>query len=901
MRRLRRLLDQFKMRVRMFFGRSAAGSQLDDELQFHLDRQIAENLSAGMPPGQARRAALRAFGNPALLRDQTRATWSWNWLESLARDLRFALRALCRNPGFTATIIGTMAVGIGASAAMFTVVDHVLLRPLPYRDAGRLVVLEETNGSPETWPTPWRDIEQWQAQSHSFSDIAFSSGLTGRNYLEGASAAQEVQAERVSSNLFTLLGVQPVLGHGFFPAIPSFAADKNAGSIVLSDTLWREVFNANPNIIGRTVKINNVSYTVAGVMPASFRYPVGTLNVPQAWIPIELSSDDKGRDFKAMQYTVLGRLRDGVSLTIAAAEIALIQNRNAAQYADEILRHDHTHVRLQRYADSLVKGGVQKALLALLAASGVLWLIASLNVTNLLLARNMARQREIATRIALGASRRHVALQMFVEGFLLNGVAALMGIGLAVGSVKFLAHELSQSLPVLAPALPDQWILLALLSLTILSTLISTAWPAYLAVRTPVEPALRQGGLQAGTSKRQHRIRGVLVGIEIALSLTLLVTCGLLLRSIYALRQIPLGFRTDHIIVANLSIPSFRYENRNMTRVLYEPLLDRVQHLHGVQSTGLISSVPLGHHFLVHLEINMNANPIVAFMKAVTPDIQKVLGFKMAAGRYFNADDTAGSQPVLVVNETFARRYAPNQHDPHSVVGLRLLDLKKNASMVIIGVLADEHQNNIADPAQPEVEVAIPQMDPSTNYYGVLEGIGMDLAVRTDRPASQVIPELRSALRQASPELQNATITTMDQVVEDSYGSQRLAAHLLEIFGGSALVLCVAGLYGLLAYVVSQRTRELGVRIALGASRSTLLWMVMRQAGTLLLAGVAVGTSLAFASGKLVSRFLYGVSAHDAWTIAAAAILLLTCGLSAAYIPSRRAANTDPMQALRTE
>jgi predicted permease len=581
--------------------------------------------------------------------------------------------------------------------------------------------------------------------------------------------------------------------------------------------------------------------------------------------------------------------------------MALIQKRIAVQYTDEVLRHDHRYVRVVRYVDSLVKGDIQKALLALLAASIVLWLIASLNVTNLLLARNMTRQREIATRVALGAARRRVALQMFVEGFLLNGAAALLGIGLAIGSVKFLAHELSQTLPLPAPAMPDQWILLALLGLTVLSTLVSTAWPAFLAVRTPIEPALRQGGLQAGTSKHQYRIRSLLVGVEIALSLTLLVTCGLLLRSISTLRHIPLGFRTDHIVVANLSIPSFRYKNQNMTRVLYEPLLDRVQHLHGVDSAGLISSVPLSHHFLLHMELYMEGHPLVAFMKAVSPDLQRVLGFQMAAGRYFNSSDTAGSQPVIVVNETFARLYAPDKHDPRSVVGTQLLSLRKDAPMVIVGVLADEHQKTIADPAQPEIEVAIPQFGPDTNFYDVLEGIGMDLAVRTDRPTSAVVPELRSILRQSSPELQNATITTMDQVVEDSYGIQRLAAHLLEIFGGSALVLCIAGLYGLLAYVVSQRTREIGVRIALGASRGTLLWMVMRQAGMMLIAGVSVGTALALAAGKLVTRFLYCVSAHDALTITGAATLLLACGLLAAYLPARRAAGLDPMQALRTE
>jgi predicted permease len=897
-----RWLLQLQMKMRMLIGRGNAATRLDEELQFHLDQQIAENITSGMSLEEARYAALRTFGNPALLREQTCATWSWNRIESIVQDLHFVARALLRRPGFTATIVGTVALGIGASSAMFTVVDHVLLRPVPYRDPGSLVTLQETDGSRDfAASAPWRDIEQWRAQAHCFDTIAFSAGLTGRNYLEGPDAAQEVLGERVSSNLFDALGVQPSLGRGFLPMSPSFAADKNAGTIVLSDAVWREVFAADREILGKKVKMNNDSYIVSGVMPAGFRYPAGVAKVPQVWIPIELGNDDKGRDAKATQYTVVGRLRSGVPISSASAELALVQKRNAGLYTDSFVRKDHSGVWVKRYENSLVNADVRKGLLALLAASGVLWLIANLNATNLLLARNMTQRREIAMRLALGASRMRVAQQMLVEGFALNAVAALLGIGLAIVSVKLLAHELSQTLPLPAPAMPDRWILLALLGLTALSTLFSSSWPTLVVVRAPVDPALKQGGMQAGISTHQHRVRAALVVVEVALSLTLLATCGLLLRTIYTLRHIPLGYRTDHIIVANLSIPSFRYENRNMTRVLYAPMLDRVQHLHGIESAGLISSVPLGNAFLLHIEIYMNGDPIVAFMKAVSPDMERVLAFRMAAGRYFDSGDTADSQPVVVVNQAFARLYAPNRHDPKSVLGLKLLDLRKNAPMVIVGVLDDERQRTIADSAQPEVEISIPQMDPDSNYYGVLEGIGMDLAVRTVRPTSEMIPELRAILRQSSPELQNATITTMDQIVEDSYGSQRLAAHLLEIFGCSALLLCVAGIYGLLAYLVSHRTRELGVRIALGASRGNLLWMVMRQAAAMLVVGVAIGVGLAYVSGRFVSRFLFGVNAYDGSTWAAAAALLLISGLFAAYLPARRAAHADPMQALRAE
>lgn len=896
-----RWMNKMSMRIQMLFDRKKSGAQLDAELQDHLERQIAENVAAAMSAEEARSAALRAFGNPALLREQARATWSWNRLESLGQDAHFAVRSFARNPGFAATIIGTMALGIGAAAAMFTVVDHVLISPVPFRDARSLVVLQQTDGSSFTWPAPWRDIEQWQAQTRSLSAIAFYDGMKGRSYLEGTDSAQQVDAERISSNLFNLLGVEPALGRGFVAQTPSFAADENAGTIVLSDAIWREVFGADQNIVGKTVQINKTSYLVSGVMPRGFRFPAEKVTSPQVWVPIELESADRDLGFEAMQYSVVARLAMGATAKSADAELRTLQSHLAARYTDDKLRKDHKTVRVVPYQNFLVTDDVSKALLALLAASGVLWLIASLNVTNLLLARNMARQREIAMRVALGATRRRVVQQMFVEGFVLNGVAALLGIGLACASVRLLAHELRQTLPIPAPATPDGWILLTLLGLTALSTLVSTAWPALLAVLSPVEPALKHGGAQAGTSKRQHRVGGALVATEIALSLTLLVICGLLLRTIYTLRHVPLGYRTDHIIVANLNIPSFRFEGSNLTDALYLPLLDRARHLHGVESAALLSEVPLGKTFVVHLELQLNGSKIISYMKAVSPDLQRVFGFHMAAGRFFSPQDTATSEPVVIVNQAFARAYSPNQHDPKAILGEKLLSLRKDAPMHVIGVLDDERQSSVSDPAVPEVEIAIPQITPASGFYQPIAGIAMDLAVRTDRPTAEVIPEIRAILRQGSPELQNATITTMDQIVEDSYGSQRLAADLLEIFGGAAFVLCIAGLYGLLAYIVSQHTRELGVRIALGASRGNLLWMVMRQAGLMLIAGLAVGTGLALAAGKLVGRFLYGVSPQDSWTLAVAPALLLAVGLLAAYLPARRAANVDPMEALRAE
>jgi len=878
-------------------------AELDAEIEFHRRMATADRVARGESPAAAEAAVNREMGNLPLAKDVARETRGWLRVERLAQDFRYAVRSMRRSPGFAVTVTGTLALGIGAAATMFTVVDHVLLQPTSYRDPARLVALNETDGSARNWNVPWPDLREWIGQNRSFEEIAFGSVVGGRNYLESAHAAMEINAESVSANLFDTLGVKPQLGRGFVPEGPSFAS-KNASLIVLSDGVWKEAFGGDPHILGQTVRINNTPYTVAGVMPPGFKYPAVTTVGPRAWVwvGLQLGAADHDRDWKSDRFQVIARLRAGVSVAQAHAELAAIQSRIAATLTDAGDRKKSSQIRMRRYNSTLVEADLRKALLALLAASAILWLIAAVNVTNLLLARSTARQREIAMRGALGAGRGRIVQQMLVEGLVFSLSAAVLGTGLAFGSVRLLAHELSQRLPLPVPAAPDSAILLALLGLTILSALLSSAWPAWIAARSPIEPALRQGGMQSGVGRRHHRIRGGLVAVEIALSLTLLVACGLLLRTLYSLRHVPLGYRTDHVIVAHLDIPSFRFAHRDMAQQLYAPLLDRTQHLPGVQAAGLISMVPLGNTFTIHFEMQLNNKThLVSYMKAVTPDAQKVFGFKMAAGRFFNDRDTANSQPVVVVNEAFARLYSPDKNNPNEVIGAKLLNMR-NHPTVIIGILDDARQGTtVSQPSQPETDIDIRQLTPDVAFYNALEGIGMDLALRTSRPAAEMIPNLRQILREASPELASANITTMDQIVEDSWASQRLAAHLLEIFGASALLLCVAGLYGLLAYVVTERTREMGVRIALGATRGNLLWLILRQAGFLLLLGLVAGSALAFASGRLLRSFLYGVQAHDGWTLALSALPLFLSGMVAAYLPARRAARVDPMEALRAE
>jgi predicted permease len=401
----------------------------------------------------------------------------------------------------------------------------------------------------------------------------------------------------------------------------------------------------------------------------------------------------------------------------------------------------------------------------------------------------------------------------------------------------------------------------------------------------------------------------VLVVSQIALSLTLLVGCSLLLRTIYALRHVPLGFRTEHILVANMTIPSYKYAGRDMTTALYQPLVDRVKHLPDVESATLLTEVPLGKTSQMIFTFDASGNSSSAIrrramqaqFRAVGPEMQKVFGFRMLHGRFFNQGDTASSQAVVVVNRAFVREYYGDDRDPGKILGQSLFGFEKGRPAVVIGVLDDERQVNVAEPSQPEMEVCLPQVTPVSMFYNFAEGRAMDLAVRTDRSSATMIPELRDILRMASPDLASSSFSTMDQIVEDSFGSQNLAAKLLEIFGCSALLLCLTGIYGLLVYLVAQRQHEMGLRIALGAQQWNVMSLILRQAAWMLVAGLGVGLAIAYLATAALRTLLYGVKANDPWSMSAAALVMLLGGLVAALVPSRRAAQVDPMESLRAE
>jgi predicted permease len=891
------------------FRPERAKSDLAAEIEAHLALAAGDKRDRGADPETARREAEQEFGNAALVKDAVRRMWGWVWLDSLQQDLTSALRHLQRTFEFSITVIATLALGIGAATAMFTVVDQVLLRPLPYAHPERLVTIDEADVHDKTGPSrgaAYLDLRAWQQQNKTFEQMAYYVVGSKGNFLDGNTGSLNVYLNNVSPNFFSTLGVRPGFGQGFDEQVDPFTDGKNTSAIVLSDAAWRQMYGSDPSILGKKVLLNGQPYFVVGVMPRGFSFG-GEQNWNAVWTSVRLDEDDRKRGDRPLNYSVIGRLRAGVKLPTALADLRTLQAQIAKSYTDPDLRETRKSVIIQRYVDSLVEADLRKGLIALMAAAAVLWLIACVNVTNLFLVRATTRQREIAVRGALGAGRLRILQQLLFEGLVLSGAASLLGSLLALGAIRIFEKQIPSHLPVVISATANMTMLFVLVGLTLFTTLLSSAWPSFLAAHMPIEPALRQGGVQSGANRGQHRMRSSLVIAEIAMSLVLLVACGLLLRTIYALRHVPLGFRTHHILVANLTIPAYRFVNRNLTTELYQPLLERVQHLPGVQAATLMTEVPLGQTFHSVLALNGKGfgshrsenDPITSNFRAASPETQQVFGFTMLRGRYFNSQDKAGSKPVAVVNPSFARLYAPDPQNPNSVLGMHLLNMRKNQPVEVVGVLDDARQSSITQP-EPEVEICIPQITPDSPGYMVV-GRAMDLALRTERSLASITPELRTLLRQANPELANATFTSMDQVVADSYGSQTLAAHLLGLFGGTALLLCVTGLYGLLTYVVAQRAREIGLRIALGAQRRQTLWLVFRQAGVLVLSGVLLGMVLAAASGRFVRAFLYGVAEHDFWTLVIVALVLILSGSAAAFFPARRAARVNPIEALRAE
>jgi predicted permease len=824
-------------------------------------------------------------------------------MTGLLQDLRYAFRQLRKNPGFAAVTVLTLALGIGVNAAMFAVIDAVLLRPLPFPKPDQIVQMTESRPeSAAASASALPDIRDWRAQAHSFQDIGWYT--VGIRSVDVPGFSDFIPVVASSANLLSTLQVEPVLGRDFSPQ------DDQPGHsdvLLINSVAWEKFFGKSPQAVGSSLKLANKLYTVIGVMPAGFEFPnVG--DGPVGWVPLVPAKEYETRDSQAL--TAVGRLKNGVSPSAAQAELTGIQTNIAKAYPTLELEK---RVIVKRYREVLT-GNVRPALLALQFAVLAVWLIACANVASLLLSRTAGRRREIAIRSAIGADRVRLVRQFLTESLVLAFTGAAIGLALAYGCVRVLKFYLALYLPLSHHIHIDGRVAAALVGFSIISAVLFGLVPALQAARAPAQEALRDGTPSAGASRRQRHFRDALVVGEIALSLLLLISAGLLLRSLLALRDVPLGFVPHNVVTTAIILPqagggivgqSGKYAGKDIAQVFYAPLLDRLAHLPGVDSAALTTTLPLSPNFRASGSFEVigrpkdPANKLNAAIRAVSPSFYPTLGIRLLQGRLFSEADGPQGTAAAVVNQAFVKKYFRGQNPLGQQ--LKVSDKGPHAIVTIIGVVEDTHQTAMSDDAQPEINVSYLQLTPNDELTPYILASFTNLALRTHVAPSAVIPSLRSALREFDPDLAVLDVHTLQDVVDTSMGSQTLAVRLLWIFAGSALLISIAGIYGLLAYNVSQRMRDLGIRLALGATRSNMIGLVLRQAVVLLGIGVGIGVVAAVSAGSVLRSFLYGVVPHDAWTIVAVSVLLLACGLFASYIPARRASRIDPVKALRWE
>jgi putative ABC transport system permease protein len=808
-------------------------------------------------------------------------------MRSLVQDLRFAVRTLRTNPGFTAIVLITIALGIGANAAIFSVVNAVLLRPLPYARPERLVAVYQTNPNQgiSSNGVSYLNFSDWAAQARSFESLGairmHDFTLTG----EGEPAL--VAAGTVTSNVFGLLGSTPLIGRGL---VPSDDAPDAVPVAILTEKLWRERFGSNPAVIGRTVNLDLRPFTIVGVMPALFKTPP---SVPPAELWTPLSKDPVFEDLRQRRgghyLTIVGRLKDGAPISRAQAEMATVAQGLAEQYPKE---NGGWGVRLVPLSESFV-AGVRTALLLLLGAVGFVFLIACANVANLLLARTSARGREFAIRTALGAGRATLVRQLLTEYLLLGVLGGALGLALAYAAMGALRAWLPPDLPRVGEIEIDGGVLRFSLLASLLSAVVFGLVPALQASGAGLWASLREGSMAAGESGGKKRLRNFIVAAETAFAFVLLVGAGLLAKSFARLQSVPLGFDPSHVLTAGMSLPRAQYSKPEQWIGFYTTLVQRLESEPGVESVAASLPLPLygsGLNFGFKIEGRGETpgSDLSANYTSLTPSYFRLLRIRLLRGRLFTAQDSAQSPRVCVISQTFARMHFPNM-DP---IGQRLVfGFKESVSHEIVGVVDDVRRDGLGVVSRPEMYVPFLQ-EPFWAAYVV---------VRTPGDPTRLAPAVRNEVHALDPTLPVESVQPMSQMVSDSVAEPRFRTRLLGLFGILALMLAVIGIYGVISYSVGRRTREVGLRMALGAERGDVLRLVLTEGLVLTGAGLAAGAAGAAALTRYVSSLLFDVGRLDPTTYAVAAVMLVGAGLLASWLPARRATRVDPITALREE
>ena len=807
----------------------------------------------------------------------------------LIQDLRFAFRQMVKKPGFTAVVVLTMALGIGANAAIFSVLDAVLLRPLPYiNPEGLIKVWSRFTGiglpNDQNWVSApeFRDLQQL---NKSFSDLAAIG--SGSINLGVKGSPQRVVGASVSPSLFSMLGAQPLLGRTF---LAEEAQPGREHEVLLSYGLWRRVFGGNPNVIGNTIDIDGVPNSVVGVMPAGFSYP----DEAEIWGPLAFSADDLSENSRGNHgFEVLGRMKPGLSLAQLQSDMDRVGKTMIEQHGSYPYQKYGFGIILHPLLEETV-GDVKPSLIVLMAAVGLVLLIACANIANLLLVRSTERQQEVETRMALGASGARLVRQLLTESVVLAFAGGLVGVAITPWILQGLVDIAAKSLPRTVHTAIDGRALVLTAAISLATGILFGLAPALQAGRKRQFDGLKGGRSTEG--KRPKRLRSALVICETAFSLLLIAAAGLLLRSFAEILKVDPGFRPDGVLTMRVALPDAIYSKPEQVRGFYSELLDRAQKLPGVQAAGAVSGLPLsgqggsGTTTIDSQSVPLEETTPEADQRVVTPDYFKAMGISLVRGRFFDARDSNTAAPVAMVDESLAKTFWPNQ-DP---IGKRLHVGGRQAKVpwdTVIGVV--RHVRNRTLEARSRMEVYWPE---SQRPYGA-----MTLAILASGNPMNLVPTIQREVSLIDPDLPVYRVSTMTEVMGDSLERRRLALILLAVFAGLALLLASIGIYGVTSYGVAQRHAEIGLRMALGADRGQVLSMLIRSGLTTIAIGLGLGLVMTLFLTRLISGLLFSVRASDPVALGGAAVLLLAAALLAIFVPARRATKVNPMVALRYE
>ena len=897
-------LTRFRSWLKWIVKGQRLESEMETEVRFHIESRAAELVRKGLSQQEAMRQARLEFGGIESHKDAMRAAVGVRWWGELGSDLHHGWRLLWKNPAFTAVAVLTLALGVGANTAIFSIVNAVLLRSLPFAHPDRLVKIVALNrgvGARDIGLSV-PELDDLRLRAGVFEQVAAMA--TGDTNLTGAERPERLEIAAVSPNYFSLLGTSAHLGRVFGPRdeVPGFAE-----AVVISDSLWaREFGRDDPGILGRRVQIDNDPYTIVGVLPPGFRHPGTAVTDVEVWVATGYRADPYPKPERRVRAVegAIGLLKPGISREQAQVRLNTFAAQLRAEYPTDYPAGSGWSIEAESLQESLV-GNVRPMLLVLMGAVVLIILLASVNVANLLLARASGRQREMAVRLAMGASRWRMIRQMLTESVILSLVSGIVGVLTAIAALHFVQF-LPARIPRLAEVQVDWTVLAFALAVSLLAGLGFGLVPALQSSKAEIAVAIREGGRGSGTSSKTNRLRGVLIASESALAVVLMVGAGLLLRTFWGLLQENPGFTPTKIVIADTRIPIpnnpqlNRYAQPESLNTFVREVLRRVRTIPGVDLASMTTALPvthLAHRFPINIEDRPDESRKGLFSEitSVTPGYFEVLQASLVRGRFFAEDDQPGKQPVVIVDESTARTYWPDR-DP---IGRRLSIGRPATWWNVAGVIKDIKSDGLDQFGAPHIYAPIYQF-PEIQSVDFFIGAGpLSVTVRTSLSATSLEPEIRREIKAIDQGLPVFNVRTMNEVIDGSLVLRRFSAQLVGVFALVALLLASVGIYGLLAYMVGQRSHEIGVRMALGAMPSTIGKMVVSRGVGLTGIGVVIGVLLSGIMAPLISTLLYGVRPLDPEVFFAVPLILLVVALLASYIPARRAARVNPIVALR--